>query len=179
MTTNAASKGRSSTDNFQFLWILFSDANSRFNTLIEECAHLQDTILSLTSCPELIDDVIAETRTYDTVEGFTRPVNCLPRGHDKYYNVPVRDRALLSLWMLLGGLVVSLDKNQQRHRKAFEAAVSKMWRSDSDGDHLFWYVASRRRFFTTTTGAVDLAGAARLSPAFGRPALVKACCTCF
>jgi hypothetical protein len=149
MTHAVSATSRSSTDNFQLLWILFSDANSRFNTLIEECAHLQDTILSLTACPELIDDIIADTRTHDSVEGFTRPVSCLPRGHAKYYAVPVRDRALLSLWMLLGGLVVSLDKNQQRHRKAFEAAVSKMWLSDSGGDHLFWYVATRGYFLTS------------------------------
>lgn len=38
MTHNVLATRRSSTDNFQLLWILFSDANSRFNTLIEECA---------------------------------------------------------------------------------------------------------------------------------------------
>lgn len=136
------------TDQFRFLWILYSDANSRFNTLIEECAHLQDTILSLTSSPELLDEIVGDTKTSDEVRGFTRPVACRPKHHPKYYTVPVRDRALLSLWTLLGGLIVALDKNQRQHEASFEAAVEKLWKSGQRGDHLYWYIATRGYFLT-------------------------------
>jgi hypothetical protein len=151
----------------QLLWVLFSDANSRFNTLIEECAHLQDTVIGLTSDPELLDRIISACPARNTVRGFSRIVCCEPKKSDEYYHVPVRDRAFLSLWTLLGGLIVALDANQRTHEQVYRRTVMALlagehagddhempetpWRDQPelpDADHLFWYVQTRGYFLT-------------------------------
>ena len=63
------------------------------------------TVIGLTSDPELLDRIISACPARNTVRGFSRIVCCEPKKSDEYYHVPVRDRAFLSLWTLLGGLI--------------------------------------------------------------------------
>lgn len=136
----------------RLLWVLYSDANSRFNTLIEECAHLQDTIYGLTSSPTLTAQIIEETRAVDEVRGFERVVACDPKAHSKYYSATVRDRAFLSLWSTLGALICALDKNQRRHEKAYRQVVDAFNQSDArhgESDKLYWYISTRGYYLNT------------------------------
>lgn len=144
----------------QLLWVLFSDANSRFNTLIEECAHLQDTVIGLTTDPALLDRIIHECAADDAVRGFSRVVCCQPKRSREYYRVCVRDRAFLSLWTLLGGLIIALDKNQLTHEETYRLAVDALLRGEHapdaaddapqrrPSDRVFWYIQTRGYFLT-------------------------------
>nr|WP_316642640.1 hypothetical protein [uncultured Roseateles sp.] len=138
----------------ELLWILYSDANARFNTLIEECAHLQDTILGLVDDHALVKKVIAETKaTNRDLDGFGRDVVCNARIHDDYYRISVRDRSFLSLWNLLGGLITGLNKNQQTHQSSYQIAVRQLVmaqrRSESLDESIYWYVAQRGYLLST------------------------------
>ncbi|WP_431100040.1 hypothetical protein [Roseateles noduli] len=146
--------------------MLYSDANSRFNTLIEECAHLQDTVIGLTADPDLLDSIIAYAPARNEVRGFSRTICCEAKRSPRYYEATVRDRAFLSLWTLLGGLIIALDANQRTHEHAYRRTVEATLRGEfpHDGptaesqtskvpiravsDHLFWYVQTRGYFLT-------------------------------
>ncbi len=142
------------------LWILYSDANSRFNTLIEECAHLQDTILSLVDDPTIVKKIIDEQGTSPSfpnrdpskldATGFSRKVVSNPRATAAYDRCSVRDRAFLSLWNTLGALIVGLFRNQDLHHQEYKTATADAERSSRQRqpatEQLFWYTSVRGYF---------------------------------
>ena len=136
----------------QLLWILFSDANSRFNTLIEECAHLQDTIVGLTANPELVRKILSTHESTEGVRGFNRPVVCDPKVHPEYYDASVRDRAFISLWNSLGGVIKGLDRNQKQHEATYKMVVREANQMDAGhgaSETVYWYVSQRGYFINT------------------------------
>ena len=136
----------------QLLWILFSDANSRFNTLIEECAHLQDTIAGLTANPELVRKILSMHAGTEDVRGFSRPVVCDPKAHAEYYDASVRDRAFISLWNSLGGVIKGLDRNQKQHETAYRMVVresNQLGVEPHASETIYWYVSQRGYFINT------------------------------
>ncbi|QTN22217.1 hypothetical protein HZ992_18940 [Rhizobacter sp. AJA081-3] len=140
-------RGASATHLEALLWVLFSDANSRFNTLIEECAHLQETIQGLIGKSTLVNEVIALTRSDDLPQGFERPVACDPKSDPRYYDIPVRDRAFLSLWNALGAQIIGLHHNQTTHRSSYELLVCGEVGSDiGSSQRLYWYLSQRAYF---------------------------------
>lgn len=139
----------------QFLWILYTDANARFNTLIEECAHLQETIVNFVSNYELFIEIADENSDATQVQGFKRTVFCSPKKHPKYYGLSVGDRTLLGLWNVLGANIVGASENQITHRDSYERAIAQFLiarnasRLNAPGDEffdLYWYLNTRGYF---------------------------------
>lgn len=148
----------------KLLWTLFSDANSRINTLIEECAHLQDTILGLVSDPALIRKIIDFRPAENKVRGFWRAVACRHSAHPQYADVAPRDKAFLSLWNSLGGLIIGLDANQHRHTAAYRGLAEELNRNCVTGERyktesLYWYISLRgyvlNRIFINYTALLE------------------------
>lgn len=136
----------------QLLWILFSDANSRFNTLIEECAHLQDTIVGLTANPALVARILSHATSTEDVRGFSRAIVCDPKVHDDYYTASVRDRAFISLWNSLGAVIKGLDRNQKQHELSYQKVVREhavTGNSSVTSQALYWYISQRGYFLNS------------------------------
>lgn len=131
------------------IWILFSDANARFNTLIEECAHLQDTIMGFVDEHDQINQIIVNTACGDPIPGFSRPVACDPKTDEHYYRSNVKDRAFLNLWNMLGGLILGLSENQKNHREHFHQACRARQSNPDGAVAIYWYISLRGYYLST------------------------------
>lgn len=134
----------------RLLWILYTDLNSRFNTLVEECAHLQDTISGLVTKSDVVRGIIEKTSSAEKPAGFARATLSDIKIDSIYYTLSVRDRALLSLWNTLGALIRGLDANQLRHRAEYEKMALDLARVDENkGQSVYLYIGLRGYFLNT------------------------------
>ena len=144
------------------LWLLFSDTNTRLNILIEECAHLQNTIFGLFDS-DLEVEIIELFRSEPTEElcciptstiqylassGFARPVLIEFKSHPKYAGSSPRNRALLNTWNTLGALIVGLTLNQRTLRARFTDTTLTLLQDNYVGARKgigapFWFMAMR------------------------------------
>jgi len=157
------------------LWFLYSDANTRINILIEESAHLQNTVFGLLpsrhplakyfSKPDkdarsgLSPDILQRLAS----AGFERPVVLGFVDFPEYAGSKPRERALLSLWNTLGAAIVGLVENQAVLARRYSAAVACLRpeaaaRRESMAS-LFWFLATRGYYidtsFTAYTGILE------------------------
>lgn len=136
----------------RLLWILYTDANARFNTLIEECAHLQETIVSFVSDYEVFKNIADKTSDVTPIQGFSRTVFCSPKTHDDYYRLSVGDRTLFGLWNVLGATIVGASENQITHRESYERAIAQLRNTSGSTApedkffDLYWYLNTRGYF---------------------------------
>lgn len=142
---------------WRLLWILYADANSRFDTLIEECAHLQDTIRGLIRRHDIADEFLnnEELRVSDADAGFQRPILRQFRDYGNFHDAPSADQAYLCLWNFLGGLIYGLIANQNSHLDAFQKCLARLQINKGgliNSEDLYWYIATRGYFLKDTFG---------------------------
>jgi hypothetical protein len=140
------------------LWMLFSDVNARFNILIEECAHLQDTIYGYFPNESKVRTYIREqeekTRNDPFLRdaGIYRAVTVNAKIEENYRSIPAWERTSLALWNSLGGLVIGLVVNQDKLRVQFKRAILARLASTSDGPSrqidVYWFMAMRGYFIS-------------------------------
>lgn len=157
------------------LWFLYSDVNTRINILIEESAHLQNTVFGLlpsghrltkhfaTPDPNAESGLSPEVLKRLKDAGFERPVVLGFVHFEKYAGSRPRERALLSLWNTLGAAIVGLVENQATLSRRYTAAVACLRpeaaaRKESKAS-LFWFLATRGYYidtsFATYTGILE------------------------
>lgn len=157
------------------LWFLYSDVNTRINILIEESAHLQNTVFGLLPSEHPLTkyfaepDPKAESGLSPEVlkrlkgAGFERPVVLDFVDFPGYAGSRPRERALLGLWNTLGAAIVGLVENQAVLARRYSAAVTCLRpeaaaRQESMAS-LFWFLATRGYYigtsFTTYTGILE------------------------
>lgn len=147
------------------LWFLYSDANTRINILIEESAHLQNTVFGLLPSRHPLakyfskpadagSGLSADVLQRLTSAGFERPVVLDFVSFDEYPGSRPRERALLSLWNTLGAAIVGLVENQAVLSRRYSAAVACLRpeaaaRQESKAS-LFWFLATRGYYISTS-----------------------------
>lgn len=148
------------------LWFLYSDANTRINILIEESAHLQNTVYGLFSAEYPLTKYFSQIPTSECTgiseeainrlreAGFERPVVLNLKSFDEYPGSRPRERALLGLWNSLGAVIVGLVSNQEVLAKRYEDAVASIRTSSlnsvAEKGRLFWFLATRGYYIDTT-----------------------------
>ncbi len=126
-------------------WILFADINTRFNLLIDECAHLQNLIfgyLDRTSAKDLgIKAAVDQEQTPTQRKWVEQNL----RG-ETYYDLDPQERALRNLWNSLGSLASGLVTGQQRVRERFEQLARMQSPERTESGEFFWFVSLRGHF---------------------------------
>ncbi|MFZ6769787.1 hypothetical protein ACO0LM_22265 [Undibacterium sp. Di26W] len=134
------SNGTEETPLLRQLWILFSDVNTRFNLLIDECAHLQNTIFGYM-------DKTTNADLGTAGGGEERPWLTENIRSDTYYLLSPQERALRSLWNSLGSLAYGLESEQKNIKTRFEQLISAQSISSStQGPELYWFISLRGSF---------------------------------
>jgi len=126
-------------------WLLYTDANTRMNLLIDECAHLQQTVLCF--CPNSFE-------IFDGVKADQIPANYVKRAwfssdvrRSEYYQWPAQERALRNLWVETGALAQSIEAAQTRLREAFRGSIQI--RAPGSSEDLFWFIGLRGHLLRT------------------------------
>lgn len=136
----------SNTNNENLLrlcWMLFADVNTRFNLLIDECAHLQNTIrayLDETSNEQLGQE-LRQPGGGEEERGW---VSKKIRSAD-YYSKSEKERSFCNLWNSVGSLVQGLQTAQSKVRNRFERLVTSS-HQDFSGTELYWFLSIRGHF---------------------------------
>lgn len=117
-------------------WMLFTDLNTRFSILMEECAHLQDMVWAMLTD---LDDPL--TINHDRVQDFKKPVLAQDESRSPWSQTPPRQRGLRSLYNQVGALYLAIEANQRTCRGHFNH-LCMTWRADQ----FFWFVAQRGLF---------------------------------
>ena len=133
------------------VWLLYSDLNSRFNTLVEECIHLQNTLFGLLPDAFLCENVFGNDvengmRPWRNDSGIRNIEACMNK---EYYDMDSRHKTFATLIDLLGGLIVGLEKNQCTCQQSYLAFIKShdqkneatIWQKD-----YYWFVSIRGYF---------------------------------
>lgn len=159
---------------------LFADVNSRFNVIIEESAHLQETIGYLLPADfPLTGKLIEKASTECGLEesqlslleeaGFRRNVVFPFENETLYSGSSPRVRAFLSLWNALGAVIVGAVQNQRTLSNSFDKALVRLKSCEAYPSHdsilelepVYWFLAMRGYFigsvFDTYTTLIEQA----------------------
>jgi hypothetical protein len=123
-------------------WMLFTDLNTRFNVLLEECGHLQDMIWSMLGNLKRLPDMDS-----DPTAALQRIIDFKNENENEDWNqipwslLPARQRALRSLYDYLGSLYVGIQHNRDTCREEFEL-LCRSWTPA----RFFWFSAQRALF---------------------------------
>ncbi len=131
-------------------WQLYADAATRCNLLIDECAHIQNTIHAHLShldpeafgCRADGEPALSEQRAW------------VPHGEQTrdstYYTLRPQDRALRNLYASIGALASAIEENAQTLRTSFARVVeSSQLKQPTLPDSLFWFVSLRGHLYET------------------------------
>jgi hypothetical protein len=123
------------------LWLLYTDANTRFNLLIDECGHLRETIDSL--LPEAMPGSPQPSTSTTTAERPWLPPDTNIRDPLYYLRTP-QERALRNLWMTMGAVAEALEANKHELRRRYRLCVLQARAPASDA--IYWFVSLRGHF---------------------------------
>lgn len=112
-----------------FAWLLYGDLNTRFNLLIDECQHLEDTVDSLLCCDS----------TYPGKE----------KSYNNYYKYASHERALINLKDVLGNIKLAINSNKVNFREHYKAFINKNSAGRNQvsfNGNLFWFIELRAHY---------------------------------
>lgn len=126
-------------------WMLFQDVNTRFNLLIDECAHLQNTIFGYLPA-SLTEEILARAST-ESARGKRGERAWYKRVRRKsgYYRLSAPEASLVHLYTTLGALAQGLESGQTHVRDRFERYVKSI-RLNISGEELYWFLCARGSF---------------------------------
>jgi hypothetical protein len=113
-------------------WLLYTDVNTRFNLMMDECAHLQQTI----NC--------YRKNTYPSTDVAENQM----RNEDYYFKAP-QERALENLWHSMDALKVGLVANQNQLRVAYRKTLKNF---GGASDAMYWFLSLRGHFISIVFG---------------------------
>lgn len=161
-------------------WMLYSDLISRFNVLLEECIHLQDTVYGLVempaaefaetlrirktqSCliprPGSVSKHTPSTRTEKDSDDLVKQKNEEEWLQERYPQHSATQKTYLDLWMALCRLIHGLKENLKTCTSKYEAFVIKIKaqtdiRKDEGIGAEFFHFCTLRGFFVHTGFAI-------------------------
>lgn len=133
-------------------WLLYSDLITRLNLLIDECAHLQQTIHN--HLPSTDSKVFGLAERPANPEG-ERDRPWIPEGSRiKDENYPLKSsqqRALRNLYVNVGAIAFAVEENINTIKAAYRDTIQVKPQqaenqTQSDTDHLYWFIALRGHF---------------------------------
>ncbi len=128
-------------------WMLFTDLNTRFNILMEECAHLQDMVWGMLSDLEASSSKgggQAQADDEQRIEPFKKEDMT---ARIPWSLLPARQRALRSLYNYLGSLYLAIESNQETCREQFHV-LCRTWQPPQ----FFWFISQRALFIRDQFG---------------------------
>lgn len=132
-------------------WLLYSDANTRFNLLADECNHLQETIYAL--IPETSSKTFGLAESLDVEPDIQAAREWLPPSNsagvrdDRYVRASAQERALRNLWMTMGALATSIEANKEEFRSTYRRLIETQ--NPRKTETLYWFIAQRAHFLNT------------------------------
>lgn len=134
----------------QILWHLFSDTATRFNLLVDECAHVQQTIQGHLSHvdPQVFGLQDADPGAAPAADRPWFPDADSIRG-DEYHARTPQERALRNLYLTMGALAQALETNEQTFRREFHRVVEHADRPPQTTDAIYWFISLRGHFLNT------------------------------
>lgn len=121
------------------MWLLYADINTRTNLLVDECAHLQDTIFGFLEETEWEDLKLEPSQGGDR-KWFAASI----RNQTNYTAKSSQEVSLLNLWNSIGALAAGLDSVQTKVRDRYEKYLNAIAKPETaSGTEMFWFLSLR------------------------------------
>ena len=153
------------SNNDRMAWLLYSDVNNRFNIMIEECAHLQNTLFSYLDATYDHDFVFGKPKAQKEQRGDCESESSCHRNWwagehihereckrhpckdaDQIERIPPQQRSIINLIDFLGSLINGMTNNQENLQTHFLNYFQEGNNSTEKDYNFFWLMALRGEY---------------------------------